>query len=184
MTVDFICELLAEWFDSPCNYSPMDEQMFKDNYCESHCGKITDAECWKRYFEKMWADRKTESDSEKPNNCEHITEDGVTCAKYPACDDCLDNPLNKVKGSERLVKGSEQTEPTISKMEQVDEPKTQMKTQNSNLTFEKTDEPQTYVINPQEPTNDDKCFECDDFFTCGGQCNKIEDEPQTDCAWK
>lgn len=44
--------------------------------------------------------------------------------------------------------------------------------------------PQTYVINPQEPTNDDKCFECDDFFTCGGQCNKIEDEPQTDCAWK
>ena len=48
--------------------------------------------------------------SEKPNNCEHITEDGVTCAKYPACDDCLDNPLNKVKGSERLVKGSEQTD--------------------------------------------------------------------------
>jgi len=46
------------------------------------------------------------------------------------------------------------------------------------------DEPQTYVINPQEPTNDDKCFECDDFFTCGGQCNKIEDEPQTDCAWR
>lgn len=51
--------------------------------------------------------RKTENSSEKPNNCEHITEDGVTCAKYPACDDCPDNPLNKVKGSERLVKGSE-----------------------------------------------------------------------------
>ena len=64
------------------------------------------------------ADRKTENSSEKPNNCEHITEDGVTCAKYPACDDCLDNPLNKVKGSERLLKGK--TEPTISKMEQVD----------------------------------------------------------------
>lgn len=48
--------------------------------------------------------------SEKPNNCEHITEDGVTCAKYPACDDCPGNPLNKVKGSERLVKGSEQTD--------------------------------------------------------------------------
>ena len=43
-------------------------------------------------------------------------------------------------------------------------------------------EPQIYVINPQEPTNDEKCFECDDFFTCGGQCNKIEDEPQTDMA--
>ena len=53
--------------------------------------------------------RKTENSSEKPNNCEHITEDGVTCARYPACDDCPDNPLNKVKGSERLVKGSEVT---------------------------------------------------------------------------
>ena len=46
------------------------------------------------------------------------------------------------------------------------------------------DEPQTYVINPQEPTNDDKCFECDDFFTCDGQCDEVEDEPQTDCPWK
>ena len=52
----------------------------------------------------------TENSSEKPNSCGHITEDGVTCAKYPACDDCLDNPLNKVKGSERLVKSSEQTD--------------------------------------------------------------------------
>ena len=50
--------------------------------------------------------------------------------------------------------------------------------------YEPKDEPQTYVINPQEPTNDEKCFECDDFFICGGQCNKIKDEPQTDCAWK
>ena len=80
------------------------------------------------------------SNSEKPNNCEECehwndTEDG--CADRHGC----------------------KTEPTISKMEQVDEP-------------------QTYVINPQEPTNDDKCFECDDFFTCGGQCNKIEDEPR------
>ena len=41
------------------------------------------------------------------------------------------------------------------------------------------DEPQTYVINPQEPTNDEKCFECDDFFTCGGQCDEVTDEPQT-----
>ena len=56
------------------------------------------------------------SRSEKPNNCEHITEDGVTCAKYPACGDCLDNPLNKVKGSERLVKGK-------------DEPQTEMTTE-------------------------------------------------------
>ena len=81
----------------------------------------------------LLADRKTENSSEKPNNCEHITEDGVTCAKYPACDDCLDNPLNKVKGSERLVKGSEQTEPTISKMEQVE----------TDINVGRKDEPQT-----------------------------------------
>lgn len=133
----------------------------------------------------MWLDRKTENNSEKPNNCEHITEDGVTCAKYPACDDCLDNPLNKVKGSERLVKGSEQTKSTISKMEQVDEPITQTKTQNSNLTFEKTER---------------KCIDCN-FLTymfgktwCNIKCEnphdkvcdrfKPKDEPQTDCAWK
>ena len=36
--------------------------------------------------------------------------------KYPACDDCLDNPLNKVKGSERLLKGK-------------DEPQTEMTTE-------------------------------------------------------
>ena len=68
--------------------------------------------CWQMGWLDRYdtADRKTEpSNSEIPNNCEHITEDGVTCAKYPACDDCLDNPLNKVKGSERLVKGSEVT---------------------------------------------------------------------------
>ena len=53
---------------------------------------------------------KTENSSEMPNNCEHITEDGVTCAKYPACDDCLDNPLNKVKGSKRLLKGYHEKE--------------------------------------------------------------------------
>ena len=59
--------------------------------------------------EKVWKiDEVIVSDSEKPNNCEHITEDGVTCARYPACDDCPDNPLNKVKGSERLVKGKDE----------------------------------------------------------------------------
>ena len=68
---------------------------------------INDKVAWALYHTWKEADRKTENSSEKPNNCEHITEDGVTCAKYPACDDCLDNPLNKVKGSERLLKGSD-----------------------------------------------------------------------------
>ena len=71
-----------------------------------------DGNCWmKKQFGEWLCEHcqrkpKTEPNcSEKPNNCEHITEDGVTCAKYPACDDCLDNPLNKLKGSERLLKG-------------------------------------------------------------------------------
>ena len=111
--------------------------------------------------------RKTESNSENPNNCEHITEDGVTCAKYPACDDCLDNPLNKVKGSKRLVKGKD--EPTISKMEQVDEPQTDI----------------------HGITDCDFCkhgSEEWDSEACDGCCNannhfEPKDEPQTDCAW-
>ena len=27
--------------------------------------------------------------------CKHIHYDGVTCEKYPACDDCEENPSNK-----------------------------------------------------------------------------------------
>ena len=78
------------------------------------------------------------------------------------------------------VENAFKSEPTAELVDRKTEPTTQTKTQNSNLSFEKADEPQTYVINPQEPTNEDKCFECDDFFTCGGQCNKIEDEPHTE----
>ena len=74
-----------------------------------------------------------------------------------------------LKELKELIKADRKTELTISKMEQVDK----------DINVRSKDEPQTYVINPQEPTNDDKCFECDDFFTCGGQCNKIETEPQT-----
>ena len=81
-------------------------------YDEETAKEIEWLEALERKVRADKADRKTENSSEKPNNCEHITEDGVTCAKYPACDDCLDNPLNKLKGSERLVKGSGQTEPT------------------------------------------------------------------------
>ena len=76
-------------------------------YDEETAKEIEWLEVLERKVRADKADRKTENCSEKPNNCEHITEDGVTCARYPACDDCLDNPLNKVKGSERLVKGSD-----------------------------------------------------------------------------
>ena len=102
------------------------------------------------------ADRKTENSSENPNNCEHITEDGVTCAKYPACDDCLDNPLNKVKGSERLVKGTE-------KPNNCEEPQYEM-----GMGTLKCDNCSEY--------GSFKCTKCDGEMY-------FKDEPQTDCAW-
>ena len=75
-------------------------------YDEETAKEIEWLEVLERKVRADKADRKTENSSEKPNNCEHITEDGVTCAKYPACDDCPDNPLNKVKGSEDEVCGT------------------------------------------------------------------------------
>ena len=129
-------------------------------YDEETAKEIEWLEVLERKVRADKADRKTEpSSSEKPNNCEHITEDGVTCAKYPACDDCLDNPLNKVKGSERLVKGSEQTEPTISKMEQVDK----------DINVRSKDEPQTCSVNGR-PYDCGKC----EYHKC------TADEPQTE----
>jgi hypothetical protein len=138
------------------------------------------------------------SSSEKPNNCEHITEDGVTCAKYPACDYCLDNPLNKVKGSERLLKGK--TEPTISKMEQVDEPQTgehcntcRHKDECEGATYEykntewwclayaPIDEPQTDGYMTAEQIEDyRKMLDKAERKVYGN----IEDKPQTDCDHK
>ena len=136
-------------------------------YDEETAKEIEWLEALERKVRADKADRKTENSSEKPNVCEHITEDGVTCAKYPACDDCLDNPLNKVKGSERLVKGK--TEPTCSKMEQVDK--------------------DINVRSKNEPQRDIHCSNCkyhDKYgceppcYTCEGMSNhKPKDEPQT-----
>ena len=96
MNPDWLCDGMAD-------------KEFTHDWCEKYCGKDSDyitSKCLHIYYHHIArADRNS---SEKPNNCEHITEDGVTCAKYPACDDCLDNPLNKVKGSERLLKGKDE----------------------------------------------------------------------------
>lgn len=46
-------EIIADIFGSPCNYSPIDDEMFADGHCEQICGteERTDAKCWQRYFE-------------------------------------------------------------------------------------------------------------------------------------
>lgn len=49
--VNKIYEKLADLFDIPCNYSPCDEIMLESERCIEDCGIISDAECWKRYFE-------------------------------------------------------------------------------------------------------------------------------------
>jgi len=49
-----VAKHLADSFDSPCNYSPLDEEMF--DYCggvEGECECDDAVECWKRVFE-MW----------------------------------------------------------------------------------------------------------------------------------
>ena len=51
---DMVAKHLADSFESPCNYSPLDEEMF--DYCggvEGECDCDNAVECWKRVF-KMW----------------------------------------------------------------------------------------------------------------------------------
>ena len=94
------------------------------------------------------------------------------------------------------------TEPTISKMEQVDEPKTQMKTQNSNLTFEKDECAKEYeelglkelkelieADRKDEPQTCDTCKYGEDKHRYAHICNECgvginnyepKDEPQTE----
>lgn len=51
---NMVAKHLADGFDSPCNYSPLDEEMF--DYCggvEGECECDDAVECWKRVFQ-MW----------------------------------------------------------------------------------------------------------------------------------
>lgn len=51
---NMVAKHLADSFESPCNYSPLDEDMF--DYCggvEGECECDDAVECWKRVF-KMW----------------------------------------------------------------------------------------------------------------------------------
>lgn len=49
--VNKIYEKLADLLGIPCNYSPCDEIMLESERCWEDCGDISDAECWRRYFE-------------------------------------------------------------------------------------------------------------------------------------
>lgn len=61
---DMVAKHLADGFDSPCNYSPLDEEMF--DYCggvEGECDCDDAVECWKRVF-KMW-EKQDEEEAER-----------------------------------------------------------------------------------------------------------------------
>ena len=59
--VNKIYEKLADLFDIPCNYSPCDEIMFESERCKDDCGDISEAECWKRYFEVVCDGERTDA---------------------------------------------------------------------------------------------------------------------------
>ena len=121
------------------------------------------------------------NNSEKPNNYEPKICD--TCRYYNSNIPCGSTPSackEANKFAKEFVDGLKKLklkdEPTISKMEQVDkdinvrsknEPKTQMKTQKSNLSFEKADEPQT-----------------DEEYINSLPWTEVGNGEQTDCSWK
>ena len=101
-------------------------------------------------------------------------------------------PLYKYSDIKEIIKNLPtrkfETEPkrtALSKalMEQVDEPKTQTETQNSNLTFEKDECAKEYeelgLKELKELIEADRKTE-----PTISKMEQVEDEPQTDCPWK
>lgn len=50
ISISEVCKELAQMFESPCDFSPIDDFMCENGDCEDCCGKLSDAECWERYF--------------------------------------------------------------------------------------------------------------------------------------
>lgn len=48
-----IASIIADLFEYPCNYSPIDEEMVLTGTCEELCGsdEETAAKCWQKYFD-------------------------------------------------------------------------------------------------------------------------------------
>lgn len=56
VSTGFICKELALMFTTPCNFSPMDEEMverYGDEWCENNCFPENYPKCWELYFEMM-----------------------------------------------------------------------------------------------------------------------------------
>lgn len=63
LTIDFICKVLTEQFETPCNYSPLDEEMcdrYWDEWCAQNCSEKVYPLCWRKMFEKELEQNETD----------------------------------------------------------------------------------------------------------------------------
>ena len=170
-------ECIANALDDHCMPSQFNKQI------EDECAKEYEELGLKELKELIEADRKTEpSNSEIPNNCEYAENpsgDVWECGCFP--DTYCEHQIydRNPDGTINIVEcGYEpKTEPTISKMEQVeDEPQTEQ----VGVPFGEMDEAtfKSHCLNCQRDTADIKCLDCDGnkYFLPYGS--------QTDCPWK
>lgn len=65
ITLEFVCNILAELFDFPCNISPPEEELHATEscvkWCEDNCNKASASECWERYFQLKFKERKSKT---------------------------------------------------------------------------------------------------------------------------
>lgn len=56
------CQIIAEAFGTPCDYSPMDEYMNEKGgeWCEKNCGRVGDEQCWRRYIKLKLEERQND----------------------------------------------------------------------------------------------------------------------------
>ena len=69
MNEEFIAKLLAELFGFPCNFSPCEEELHNSEencvWCEEHCNKCDEADCWMHYFEVKYKESCKQKSIEK-----------------------------------------------------------------------------------------------------------------------
>ncbi|MBP5461925.1 MAG: hypothetical protein J6Y20_07360 [Lachnospiraceae bacterium] len=66
--VEKVAYLLAAQFDSPCNYTPLDEEMVE--YCGESCD-MDDVACWERWLIKRLKGGKNNDGSLRQTEQEH-----------------------------------------------------------------------------------------------------------------
>ncbi len=79
--MDAIIKIFADYFGSPCDFGAGEYILERDeDWCAEHCGKVSDAECWRKYVGLKLSEPKG------CNNCEWY-DDGF-CYKDDVCAEC------------------------------------------------------------------------------------------------